>query len=348
MQNRGPVLLVIAVWPEEAVKQLANIELAEQRVVDLFGVSEAELRESLAPQTPGVAALFNALIGTYSQKKGKPRWAEKTPRHLLHLDTIRQAYPQAKIIRIIRDPRDSALSMCQLPWASNNPLANFYICCEWFEKSNPFFGQDKNSLTVSYEKLILDPVSTLQEICDYIDETFQEGMLETSQTGKDVASANEKWKTQVSQKLDPGRLYRWKRELPAEQITAMEYIGNKWLHYFGYEYTENSDITLYLLYFGRGEIDKYASDFITLSQNRVACLQTTSLLEPEQLLFSVETKEYRRRRHKFWLGLVKRRLMGKKTYVLFPAETKLPYLEKLMLKMLVKQIMTRPKDVALD
>ena len=70
----------------------------------------------------------------------KQLWVEKTPNHILHLAMMRRLYPAAKVVRIVRDPRDSALSMAdRLPWASDFALDNAYLIQDWHRKKSAFF-----------------------------------------------------------------------------------------------------------------------------------------------------------------------------------------------------------------
>ena len=48
-----------------------------------------------------------------ARKEGKPRWAEKTPGNIAHIDRIWKAWPDAQIVHIIRDPRDIFASLVE-------------------------------------------------------------------------------------------------------------------------------------------------------------------------------------------------------------------------------------------
>ena len=73
-------------------------------------------------------AIFTKLIKEYAKQHNKTRWGEKTPGHLEYIKTILSFYPHAKMIHIIRDPRDVALSLKKVPWGSNDvfPIARFW------------------------------------------------------------------------------------------------------------------------------------------------------------------------------------------------------------------------------
>ncbi len=230
-------------WPERAVQLVSSLTLAGQAVVTLFGHTEEEVRAFLAVREPSAGALLESLTELYAHKRGKVRWAEKTPNHLLHLSTLRRLYPHAPIVRIVRDPRDSALSMRQLPWASRSALANAHLWAAWFGASQPFFEEDALTLTVRYEDLVGEPERVLNMVCNFIGETFEPGMLEFTRTARGVSSPNETWKAGNARTLDTGRTGRWQQEDPALQ-RALTYTCREGLEAFGYPCAETPEATV--------------------------------------------------------------------------------------------------------
>jgi hypothetical protein len=63
--------------------------------------------------------MLESLAATSASAAGKARWVEKTPNHLLYLEEIRRYYPSAFILRIVRDPRDVALSLTGVPFGDS-------------------------------------------------------------------------------------------------------------------------------------------------------------------------------------------------------------------------------------
>jgi hypothetical protein len=222
-------------WPKIAIKLIMSLTLSEQKVYELFKVSEKEIEEYLKDQEPSVSAMLKSLTLLHAKKENKLRWAEKTPNHLLHLQQIREFFPQAPIIRIIRDPRDSANSMTKLPWASDLPLANAYLWNDWYQSSQFFFKIDTNTLTIRYEDLVMNPQNILKSITDFIGEAYEETMLDTSKSGKTVSSKNETWKSDVSKPLDSSKLYQWKKSLSKDICDAMSFVCIDGVLAFNYE-----------------------------------------------------------------------------------------------------------------
>lgn len=231
-------------WPDIAVQKVAALSLDGQRVLDLYGVTENDLRHELCNRPNEKTALLDGLLGLYAGREGKSVWLEKTPIHLVHLHRIRKLFPDARIIRIIRDPRDSLRSIFELPWAPDSMLALAYDFRAWHRDAQRFFNADSNSYTLKYEELVERPESVLTQICTFLGIGYQDSMLDTSSTGKKIRTDNEPWKKQVSGKLDPGRLYVWKSELDAKMALAVSAVMYDFIREFGYEVATGNRIEM--------------------------------------------------------------------------------------------------------
>lgn len=324
-------------WPHLAVEHLSKVTLAGQRVIDIYKLTEDALTKYLADKPQSITSLFESITANFAHAQNKPRWAEKTPRHLLHLNTIRREFPNAKIIRIVRDPRDSALSMRQLNWSSNDYLPNLYIWKEWYDTTDSFFETDIGSTTILYEDLAHSPQETLLSLCEFIEEDFEKGMLQTSESGKLVATANEPWKNQISKDLDTSRCYRWKKELSTVENTASRYLVNKWLTKFNYETTTQQPQLL--------PTDKLDTQLIEQNQDLILSLAShgyslrktdhSLLEEPTLLIFltpkRVATKRQRKELHQL---LRSRAIKFKKTILLLSPDTELKRKDRIILQLM--------------
>lgn len=222
-------------WPALAVQKLAGLTLAGQSVISLFETSESAMADYLKSCAPSVAAMLEALCVPFAQSRGRPGWAEKTPNHILSVDEIRRHWPSARIVRIMRDPRDAALSTCKLPTFSNSFAANIYLWRQWQDAAAQFFQTDPLACTIQYERLVTHPEEELQRLCTFIGVDFTPAMLNFSGTAADVSSAAETWKKPVAGKLDPSRLYAWKNVLgDADRILANN-VTHEYLAAFDYD-----------------------------------------------------------------------------------------------------------------
>lgn len=74
-------------------------------------------RRSFEEALPGmVRVLIDHVIGSELESSGKKIAGDKTPHHVSHLEEIHEFYPEAKIIHLIRDGRDVAISNLHTSW----------------------------------------------------------------------------------------------------------------------------------------------------------------------------------------------------------------------------------------
>jgi Sulfotransferase family len=67
---------------------------------------DADELRGLADELGGTGdAYFEALCRLRARRHGRPHWAEKTPRHVYRIDALLEAFPDAKVVCVVRDPR---------------------------------------------------------------------------------------------------------------------------------------------------------------------------------------------------------------------------------------------------
>ena len=206
-------------WPDSAVDYLFSLRLGDSYPVPhYYSINWATLSDHLRGKDRTLTSVASALPELFMEEQGQMRWIEKTPDHLLHVDTIRTLFPDAPIIRIRRDPRDVALSLLNVPWGPDTFLEALIYCHRYHNIFNEFFHVDRNSYSVHYEALLSSPERELLNICDFLREPFEPSMLDTQQAAKHVQRTNEEpWKAKVAEKVDKSRAHAWRHVLTAEQ-----------------------------------------------------------------------------------------------------------------------------------
>ncbi len=209
-------LLDAADWPTAATDFIASLSNQGHPVIELFGLSLDEIRGFLADRTPSVAAMLESLTVLHARRAGKARWMEKTPRHLLMTDTLRQHWPEAHIVRIVRDPRDVALSLAGLPFAKDSVVGNLVRADQDERASRRRIEADPLAMTLRYEDLVTEPERELRRICEFVGEAYEAGMLDQRASAAHVAAEHEWWKDSVSGPLSTSSVSRWRREMSEE------------------------------------------------------------------------------------------------------------------------------------
>ena len=245
-QSDPDKLIAPATWPDEAVRFVTSIshtnfsQGSDERVplLEKHGLTSAQIAGYLKEQIPCTAAILNAIEDPCMLRAGKQRWVEKTPDHTLQLDLIRQTFPSSPVIRILRDPRDVAISLTKVPWGAKSFLEGLGPWKRLDEASFTFFEHDQNCYGLSYEDLIRDPDGELQKLCAFLGEEFEPAMLDTSTSGKLVNSRDVPWKTKAARPVDANRASAWQKALsPAQNKLAEAYLGDR-LDAYGFERSE--------------------------------------------------------------------------------------------------------------
>ena len=183
--------------------------------------------------------LFATVLDAYSKAVNKPRWGEKTPGHYLHVDTIYEWFPGARILTIIRDPRAVCASLTQVPWG--NRYVTFHSK-RWLDAAAMLkrYQYDARMLTVSYEKLVHNPVDELRAICSFLGEDFSNEMIERENCT--MLAGGGAWRshhlaTAISTPLTTSSIDRWQTTLTRLQIGKIEFMTRPEMAEFGYEPT---------------------------------------------------------------------------------------------------------------
>jgi len=135
-------------------------------------------------------------------------WGDKTPSYLYHLKQLKGLYPEAKILHIIRDPRDYCLSRFKA-WGTHL-YSSAEMWREGIEVARKDGGQMGNDyMEIYFESLLDGPESILRKICAFLECEFRADMLELGRACENLGDA--KGETKIikhNKKKYPGQLSR--------------------------------------------------------------------------------------------------------------------------------------------
>lgn len=147
--------------------------------IRMLAPDAARVRREFQQGEPTYARLFSLFHQHYAERMGKSRWGDQTGSIEYYADQILAAYPSAKLIHMIRDPRDryqvsrsaerrsrGGIGGAMAQWCDSVELArrnhDRYLDCY---------------LVIRYEELLANREQTLREVCSFIGEDFVPGML---------------------------------------------------------------------------------------------------------------------------------------------------------------------------
>lgn len=125
------------------------------------------------------ARLFGLFLEQYAHRQCKPRWGEQTGLVERFADEIFDAFPTARIVHMVRDPRDRYAASLEL-WPdgrgrAGGAAARWLLSTRLAERHQRRYPD--RYLVVRYEDLVVDPRATLETVCDFLGEDFDAEML---------------------------------------------------------------------------------------------------------------------------------------------------------------------------
>jgi hypothetical protein len=123
--------------------------------------------------------VFDAFMHVYVQGTGKPRWGVKEPSAELHTDGVFATYPAARMIHVIRDPRDVVVSRRAREGMASQHIAS--IVDTWrlsvrLARDHARRYEDAY-LAVRYEDVVADPAAAIRRVCQVADVEYRPDML---------------------------------------------------------------------------------------------------------------------------------------------------------------------------
>ena len=177
-----------------------------------------------------VLDMFERIHIEYMNNRGKRRWGDKTPQNWTLIPRILETWPRAQFIYCIRDGRDAVCSMRdRWGWRVH------YTSRLWANGVNDaldMISQHKDSVyIVRYEDLVTDPATTLRGVLDFIDEPWDDSVLEPSQAGHDGYESDS---SAATQPVFTSSIGRWRTDLGPVDSRVANYLMNDTLRRTGY------------------------------------------------------------------------------------------------------------------
>lgn len=164
------------------------------------------------------AGLLRSILAQYARRRRKPRCGEKTPQHLWHVPEIFNDFPKARVLCIVRDGRDTALSIAAMPWWREGIEAAAQM---WLEaerrRQMGEIAYGRRFFTVRYEDLVVQPEAVMRWVMDLLDLSFEQSQLHASRSSGVVLRRSRAWKSRALEAVSPDG--RWDRQGAAAPAT---------------------------------------------------------------------------------------------------------------------------------
>ncbi len=214
------------------------------RLYTLSGLDRDQIGKMVMADVRNGGDFLRVTMEQMCRQQGVERWADCTPEHILHLPRIKQTIPNALIIHIIRDGRDSALStdkqgyIRRLPWDRKPGAMACGLYWEWMvntgRRDGRLLGDDYTE--VHFEELVTSPRETLARLGVFIQHNLDYDRIKAVGIGS-VTEPNTSFRTDSTQMFSPVR--RWKTGYTREDLATMEGLIGDTLRDLGYELETN-------------------------------------------------------------------------------------------------------------
>lgn len=206
------------------------------------GLGSEEVCSKIYDQCRSGGDFLRIVLGEVARHGSAERWAVYDPDNVLHIPTIKREVPDALFVHIVRDGRDTALSLKKMGgirplwWDRPRNLFAAALNWQWTVRKGRRFGQTvpDDYIEVHYEDLVNDPRQTLARLAAFLDHELDYDRIQNAGLGR-VSDPNTTWKEESTEEFHP--VNRWKEKLSQHEIAALEMLIGECLEEFGYPLT---------------------------------------------------------------------------------------------------------------
>lgn len=202
-----------------------------------FGLNQKQVIEDIVAAPPTLGSALAAVFQAYARRFGKPRWGDKRPAYALKLDIIRELFPNAQVVNIVRDGRDCVASLKEMSWYRHDfvyAVSAWALSVDRMRRAARELPPDSFH-ELRYEDLVADPERELRSLCEFLGEEYDPAMAEPAAV---APVAVPKWKDHHFRTREPvsaARVGSWRQRLEPWEISLCEAVLGDRLRSYGYE-----------------------------------------------------------------------------------------------------------------
>ncbi len=214
------------------------------------------IRREFWQAEPTYGRLFALFHAHHAERRGKPRWGDKSLHTEHYADRVFAEYPNAKIIHMVRDPRDRYASVrkrhgrdsARVGAATARWLFSMRVARRNLKR------YPENYLVVRFEELASRPEETLLQVCAFIDEEYTPAMLTMDGAPEHKHGGGNSSFGQI----EPGAIStspigRFRKVLSSSEIAFIQMWAGRDMEAFGYQretvrFSPGGRLAFYLVY----------------------------------------------------------------------------------------------------
>ena len=225
-------------WPNQQARGSEPLKAYLHRICEFFEI-DADRVDGFIDKADSAEIFLDLFMNAVARRDGKRRWAEKTTGNILHLNRIIAHWPRAKIIHIIRDPRDVFASFRRSKKYGGvtdyaDLWCNYLGQVERFKVELPLTAD--TYFEIRYEALVADPAGQMRHILEFLDEEWEDavghfvGKADEHDLVQGLTGHSSTTLVQIGQPLNHDRVGLGQKELTdAEMILARRVVAARGL-----------------------------------------------------------------------------------------------------------------------
>ncbi|MBO86496.1 MAG: hypothetical protein CL927_14165 [Deltaproteobacteria bacterium] len=214
-----------AAFVEHARQSAYFVYLEEER-----GIAIDPAGWRLACPDFSLAGVFEGLCRLHGGAPLSGVWGDKSPGYLHHLPLIFTLFPRARVIHIVRDPRDQVQSAFKA-WHKDRLRS----AARWSEgiiaARDALKDTGRSSMVVRYEDLVASPAVVLKKICTLLEITFDPAMLQLGRPSENLGD------TKGQTTVVAGNVEKWRQTMEPELQKRVQALCAEGLRAHGYPCT---------------------------------------------------------------------------------------------------------------
>jgi hypothetical protein len=139
--------------PKGQPKGLSLIATASE----LTAASNRMIERAAIDPAAALGGFLHELVDPYALGRGGRTWVETTPDNAGAADSLTRAFPDCRVINIVRDGRDAAVSASGMPWGPNRPSSGLRWWASRVKAAHTAIAAADTDrvLTVRFEELVV-------------------------------------------------------------------------------------------------------------------------------------------------------------------------------------------------
>jgi hypothetical protein len=159
-----------------------------------------------------------------------PLWVEKSPPHIFHQPAIREMFPEARFIYLLRDPRAVIGSLKTMPWSTTN----VYALARSWNKALALSNIKEGSIFVRYEDLVREPEPTFNKLGEFLG---ARGTYQAPTRLTDAVEENNAFSRNAFKPLSTEMIDKWRNQLSTldSDLSIIQHLCGTGMQRMGYE-----------------------------------------------------------------------------------------------------------------